>query len=149
MELILIWGLFGVVSAFAAGWKGRNPVGWFLLGLLIGPFALLLLLFAPSLKATPKYQNAGADAERRCPFCAEVIQRAAIVCKHCGRDLPMAPHQIFCPGCGADITYMPSECPNCGRKFVYRDRSKDPGDIDAKRAAFAASGGIPVAKGKP
>jgi hypothetical protein len=26
---------------------------------------------------------------RSCPFCAEQIQPAAIVCKHCGRDLPV------------------------------------------------------------
>lgn len=28
---------------------------------------------------------------KTCPFCAEQIQDAAVVCKHCGRDVPAGP----------------------------------------------------------
>lgn len=32
---------------------------------------------------------------RTCPFCAEAVQPAAIVCKHCGRDLPPPAPELF------------------------------------------------------
>jgi hypothetical protein len=33
----------------------------------------------------------GSEANRTCPFCAETIKMAAVVCRFCGRDLPKLP----------------------------------------------------------
>lgn len=32
--------------------------------------------------------------EKQCPFCAEVVKKEAIVCKHCGRDLVAKPPPV-------------------------------------------------------
>ena len=49
MEIVLIWFLFGLVAAIIANSKGRGVFGWFVLGILLGPFALVIA-FLPSIK---------------------------------------------------------------------------------------------------
>lgn len=42
----------------------------------------------PAARPTSLEHHPGSSGGRTCPFCAEDIKPAAIVCKHCGRDLP-------------------------------------------------------------
>jgi biotin transporter BioY len=43
MEFIIAWILFGVAAGYLAKEKKRTVVLWVIIGLLIGPFALLII----------------------------------------------------------------------------------------------------------
>jgi len=67
--------IFGVVSSLIAFSKGRNSLGWFIAGIFIGPFALVVAALPPV---------AGNAKFSSCVACAEVIRTDATVCYHCG-----------------------------------------------------------------
>ena len=85
MEIVLLWFLFGIFSAVIASGKNRSGFGWFFVGLVFGPFGLVVA-FLPANEEDPL--TGIAYSVTTCPFCAEEIKYAAVVCKHCGRDLP-------------------------------------------------------------
>jgi hypothetical protein len=90
MLIVLIWILFGIAAAAVASGKQRSGLGWFFLGVLFGPFALFVIAFLPTIGISSEESMSSADL-RVCPFCAEKIKSAAIVCKHCGRDVEPIP----------------------------------------------------------
>jgi len=76
---IAIWLFCGIIAGVIANRKGRSGCGWFLLGILLGPFAFAVALL-PDIGLTKK-----------CPKCAEEIKVKAVVCRFCGYEFPPPP----------------------------------------------------------
>lgn len=53
---VVIWILFGIISMVAAQKKGRSGCGWFLLGVLLGPFGFILALLSDPIEKPQKPQ---------------------------------------------------------------------------------------------
>jgi hypothetical protein len=49
MAFIIIWLCFGIASAVVAANKGRNIFGWFIVGVLLGVFALIMVAVMPAI----------------------------------------------------------------------------------------------------
>ncbi|MCW8156045.1 hypothetical protein D7243_07570 [Stutzerimonas stutzeri] len=83
--IIICWIVMGVLCALIALAKQRSGLGWFLLGCLFGPLALL---FAAAMSAAPRHLPAQpVHTLKTCPYCAEQVQLQAVVCKHCGKSI--------------------------------------------------------------
>jgi len=66
--------VFGIIASLIAHGKGRNSLGWFLAGMMVGPFALIVAFLPPIFRE-------GMYA--RCPVCKEVIREGAESCRFC------------------------------------------------------------------
>jgi hypothetical protein len=123
LEYVALWLICGLVSAIVASSRGANGCGAFLVGMLLGPFGIIIAFVMPAkARVAVKAARDGLPPAwlRECPACKSQIQVNATVCKFCQRESP-----------AEDLEIDPPCAP--GRKHKWEDSTLYPGFIVCRR----------------
>jgi len=72
----------GILSGSLAEEKGHRSGSWFATGFFFGIFGLIAAAGLP----TKTIIDSASSLLKKCPDCAELIRKEALVCKYCGHS---------------------------------------------------------------
>lgn len=79
MEFLFFYFVFCIAISVWAAKISRNWFGWLLLALVFSPLVCAIFLAIIG------------QSGQKCPKCAEVVKRDALICRHCGNELQRQP----------------------------------------------------------
>jgi hypothetical protein len=83
---VIAWLLFAIASAFIAHTKGRDAGSWFLLGLLLGIIAVVIIAVSDTKTALDKQNPSGKRTPWQCPKCRQNNAYWDERCVKCGAE---------------------------------------------------------------
>jgi hypothetical protein len=130
---LIFWFVCGLVASTMFESRGHSGCSGFLLGFLFGPLGIVIAAVTPPTQATVQQNQQALDSRRlvtgelkRCPYCAELVKRQAIVCRYCGRDLTTPSARPVAPTSPTPVAVvssrLPTICPQCGAENKREDR---------------------------
>lgn len=117
MEILFVWIMCGIATAMIFSSKGRDTIGGFALGALLGPFGVLFALFWSKDEGTIEQRAIMSGSLRKCPECAELVKAEARKCRFCSAELQ--PMDVSSLADGNIKLSVPGHSPKCGCKRCY------------------------------